>query len=359
MPKHERALILALLLTWQVGSAATLWAAASQSLVTVPSHRAIVTGIYGEVLIHAGQGGSRLNFHDGVKDGEWLTTGPRSGVELLVGKQAFVTLGEHATLQFLDSPPDRTAIRVTQGEVRLAVARGGEAVTLHTPSVSTITWGGLAYVTVPATQGASIPSLKTGADAFPASVKSPAGSGQSIPEESVHVLEGRFELRSVMGGGRVVTLEAGQRMQLQNGQLSQPVTSALARQDERSLPAVDRHARTPEVAVRHLVRQQSMLAQAVQESLLKSMGLEVSVPHDIATGVILSTTGAMLPSFASQPVPSQPIATSQPPSPIISTTGIPASQPPSPIISTTGIPASQLPEPSVESPSSRGKGKNK
>jgi hypothetical protein len=134
MPKHERALILALLLAWQVGSAATLWAAASQSLVTVPSHRAIVTGIYGEVLIHAGQGGSRLNFHAVVKDGEWLTTGPRSGVELLVGKQAFVTLGEHATFQFLDSPPDHTAIRVQQGEVRLAVAagwRGGDTPTPH------------------------------------------------------------------------------------------------------------------------------------------------------------------------------------------------------------------------------------
>jgi hypothetical protein len=204
-------------------------------------------------------------------------------------------------------------------------------------------------VTVPATEGASIPSRQTGVDAFPTSVKSPAGSGQSIPDESFHVLEGRFELRSFMGGGMVVTVEAGQRMQLQKGQLSQPVASAL----------VDRHARPSEAAVRHLVGQQRMLAQAVQESLLKSMGLEVSVPHDIATGVILSTTGAMLPSFASQPVPSQPIATSQPPSPIISPTGIPASQPPSPIISPTGIPASQLSEPSVESPSSQGKGKNK
>src|SRR5262245_18668468 len=109
MPQYERALILALLLAGPLGSAATLWAAASQIPVTVPSHRAVVTGIYGEVLIHADQGASPLNFHEVIRDGEWLTTGPRGGVDLLVGKQALVTLAENTMLQFLDSPPDRTA----------------------------------------------------------------------------------------------------------------------------------------------------------------------------------------------------------------------------------------------------------
>ncbi len=136
-----------LLVITQLLGPASLWAAESQRAAKGDSpRRAVVSGLRGEVLVSPADTTREpqpLRFHDGVSSGDQLTTGAGGVLEVLVGRHALVTLDENSSLQFLDESPGHTVLQLTRGEVRLAVARAEDTLTVHTPTATTVTHGGL------------------------------------------------------------------------------------------------------------------------------------------------------------------------------------------------------------------------
>ncbi len=296
-----------LLAITQLLGPASLWAAESQRAAKGDSpRRAVVSGLRGEVLLSPAdttREAQPLRFHDGVSSGDQVTTGAGGVLEVLVGRHALITLDENSSLQFLDESPGQTVLQLTRGEVRLAVARAEGTVTVHTPTATTVTHGGLIRINMIAGKRQALRQPGDGeAHAMPVvftPIPAATGPGQPGQVETIQVMEGTVQLRSSAPGASVVNVEAGQNVQVVAGQAGKPFPIPSASGDKYALPAAEPHARIPDAGMQNLVAQQRTQAEALQRLLLGPTDIKNPLKENAATsaflstdGVIISTTGA-------------------------------------------------------------------
>jgi hypothetical protein len=293
--------------------------------------QAVVTGMSGHSTVTdmSGTSSRPVQFHAGISSDDVVSTASGSHVQVLVGNQAVVTVRGDSTIRFLDVRTGHTALHVQEGEIELAVARTGAAVTIHTPSATAVTWGGLIRIAVHPHQD------------------------EALRYEAFQVAEGTAQIRGTGSSSRTVALERDHQVIATAGVLGQTMSSPAFTQDARPLPATDGHALTPEIGLRYLKDREKKEAEALLQATLQSMGLSIAASPQAATDVVISTTGTNFGSAPPaavpvQPVPSQPV-TAVSIQPVAAQTFQPAplpspAAPPAPIISTTGVAPSQIPQ---------------
>ena len=275
----------------------------TQRGITIEGPRAVVTGLRGEVSRHSTkqpQDTSSLKFRDVIQEGDSLTTSPDSTAEILLGSQALASLAEQSELEIIATGKSQPVMRLKQGSLQVAVV--GEAsgpdpiLTIESPSSRITTRGGIVKIEL----------------------------GTRTDTESIHVLEGRAQiadrsssasslnhLAQLPGGPRVikasltsqhaqgppanqiVTLEAGQSLQITAGTFAPPLTSTGMELQAVSIPAYDQHARTPEPTQQVLVNSQIKQASALGE-LLVTAGEQEAENEKKTEGVIIATTANLL-----------------------------------------------------------------
>ena len=282
---------------------ATLWAAESpRSPKADAARRVVLSGVQGEVWIAPADTAKEpkpARFHDVLSYGDQIRTGAGSVAEVLVGRHALVTLHEDSTVHLVEEGPGQRTVQVLTGEVRLAVARTEDTVTVHTPTATAVTRGGLIHIKVmPAKRQAGHVSPDHRGRAMPIAlapvIPTAVTPAQTAPTETFQVNEGAIQIKSSAPGAPLTTVGAGQSVQVAAGQIGKVSSTQALAAGTYSLPAADSHARTSEAGIRYLASQQQQQAAALQHVLLGPSDVERSVIRNAATGAILATNDVII-----------------------------------------------------------------
>jgi hypothetical protein len=302
-----------------------------------PRPHAVVAGMQGTASFGENASATTpVRFHDALPLGELLRTGSGSVVEILLDKQALVTVHEHSGVRVLETGSGALTVHISDGAVSVAVARAGTGLTLQTPTATGRTWGGLLHVVV-------LPDTLS---------RDPAGHGP--PHLEIwHVIEGTLRLQNHQARSEPITVEANQSAQVLPGVLMPQTATLPVSERGRPLPAVAAHAAPSPATVQQLTQRERAAAESLLNALQRELGVGKPVPEDAAGGAIIPTTASVFPA----------IGTSSPAQGIIPSVGSPTTTAsgngsvvsltpaPSPIIPTTGLTPSQLPQ---VSPSNHG-----
>jgi hypothetical protein len=259
-----------------------------------------------------------LNFGEALRYGDQILTGSQSRAEILIGQQELVTLSEGTSVSINKTAEGVPVVEVQEGTVRLAVAQSklapNEQVSLQTLSTKAITSGGIFHVTI-------------GSDGMNASVS-------PDPQDSPMVLVGyppmvmakdkdRLVVYQVeegtltlTGNGQSIPVNAGQSVQVANGQIGLPFASPIRENIPPPLTAVAQHRDTPKSGLVHLADQEMKQAEIlgyVLSGAAAEEAEELAKQANSQQEVILATTGASLSGGPSPLPPSlPPIGTSFP-----------------------------------------------
>ncbi|MGH7231561.1 MAG: hypothetical protein ACREJU_09420 [Nitrospiraceae bacterium] len=314
------------------------WSAENRPNRGGPPPRAIVAGLQGDALLvpaESSGGTTFLRFHDVISFGDQCTTGLGSAVEVLIGKQALVTVYEGSTVRFLDQGPGQTIVEIMKGDLRIAAVRGDHAMVVRTPSATAVSHGALIHVTV--TSGAKPVTAEfheNGSHAVRTSVTPPR---EAVEVEAFQVLEGLVQMQALASGSSSLTLQAGQSVQILGGRIGGSFKGAAQR--PAPLPATNAHAPAAPRVVQYLVDREKTQAEALQRALLEGAAQAFESQADFRN-VILAT------SFGIQAVNTSPAQSG-----LQGSFNGPGSLPRSPVtgttVSTPSVPPPTLPSPGI------------
>ena len=293
------AVVVALIAT-QVLGPAVLWAADQRGVQIEANRRVVAASLSGDQLTVQNSDGSKvLHFRDAVNVGDQITTGNHTVADVLIGNRAVVTLGPGTAAQFMTVSDEQTTIQVSQGLVRVVAAASALGkqgmVTVQTPTGQVQTRGGIVRVLVDAPIGVAEHAPAGEARPYRASYSPSITVAALTPSRAtIQVEEGSAEILAG-AGGKTMTLQAGQAVTIQSGQvgaISKFVNQAGGRV---GVLATAGHSQTPKEGRDHLVALQVEQATALGNALTGAAetGEGKSGRKDDSKNVINGATGGV------------------------------------------------------------------
>ncbi|MGD9850870.1 MAG: FecR domain-containing protein [Nitrospirales bacterium] len=278
------------------------WSADPQRGIQVTGDRPLVlSGIRGNVQAAslASQSSIRgIQFGDTLQYGDQLVTGPQSRAEILIGQQELVTLEENASVRIFPESHGMPVVHLQNGAVRLAVAESqlalNEQVTVQTPSTKAMTRGGVFHVAMePQNVHASSPLTNQEGGVVLASYPSSLVAEQPDSFIRYQVEEGTL---TVEANGQSILVNAGQSVDVVDGQLGVPFATIPGQQSAVPLTAMAHHRETPETGISHLASQEMKQAEILGIVLgsVASQAEQFEEQEKSEQNVVLATTGSAL-----------------------------------------------------------------
>jgi hypothetical protein len=305
----------------QTMSPSAVWADDAERGIRVEQDRRLVlSGLQGRARTVSPNGLEKeqtLNFGEVLRYGDQILTGSQSRAEILIGQQELVTLEEGSSVRINKSAEGTPVVEMQEGTVRLAVAQSklasDEQVSVQTLSSRAHTSGGIFQVTI-GSEGvnASIPPAQ---DSPMVLVGYPPMVMAKDKDRLViyQVEEGTLTLT---GNGQSIPVNAGQSVQVVNGQIGLPFDSPGRSSTPPPVTAVAQHRDTPKSGLVHLADQEMKQAEIlgyVLSGAAAEQAQEFEKQANSDQAVILATTGASLPGGSSTlPTSLPPIGTSFP-----------------------------------------------
>ncbi len=277
----------------------------------------ILSGMEGQVQAEDSQGllqPTALKFGDPLQIGDRVHTGDQSRAELLVGHGELVTMGEQTTVNIQPNSSTGSVMELEKGTIRVAVAEsqltGEEKVSIQVHGARAHTRSGIFHVSLDTktvlSENPENPSqsniLRVSYSPNETMVKAERAVLVYTVEEGTLTLE---------GNGQPLQVNAGQSLEIINGQTGVPFASTPRGIDPSiitPLTAVTQHRQTPKSGVDY-VSSQEMKQAEVLGYVLSGVAAEKSEtiedPTTAPPDIILATTGATLAGGPSLP-PSLP-----------------------------------------------------
>ena len=278
------------------------WSADPQRGIQVTGDRPLVlSGLQGNLQVksQATQSSSRgLQFGETLQFGDQLVTGPQSRAEVLIGQQELVTLQENASVQISPESNGMPVVHLQNGTIRLAVAESqlapNEQVTVQTPSTKALTRGGVFHVIMGSQNvNASLPLRNQEGGVVLASYPSSLVARQEDSSIRYQVEEGTL---TVEANGQSILVNAGQSVDVVDGNLGVPFSTMPGQQGSVPLTAINQHRETPETGISHLAAQEMKQAEVLGIVLgsVASQAEKFEEQEKSEQNVVLATTGSAL-----------------------------------------------------------------
>jgi hypothetical protein len=312
--QFSRSLALAVVLLQMLGSA-VIWAMDQPDVEVGRTTGAVVAGLSGgELAATSPQGTKAVQFNDRVAFGDTLQTTDGTTAELLINKQAIVTMLGESEIS-LENVDGNTVVHLNQGTVFVSAAASAlgesESVIVETPATEVTMRGGMLRATVGiAARQVNVMPLPRASHAHLASLSSARSVARETGgNERVEVYEGSAQMASRTAGATPLVIESGQSVQIVEGIAGSPMAlDRSATKTDVILLAASQHGSTPASGVQLVSQRQMDQVSALQQALYGTSDVEIEGKEKERGAIIATLFGTDPNQQSSSNNPNNPTA---------------------------------------------------